>query len=291
MQFDQRMILDGTRGSIARFVNHSCSPNCEVKKRIVKGQPRIALFAKEDGIMTGEELTYDYNFQNFSQQDVQSCRCGAANCRGIIGPKPKEPKEPKEAVKQMAESTKRKASQLLDDAKELFKDPLGSKKRKLNTAKGVKKISKSSKSKQVEEESAQEKEPGKEIKEKSWKGWVKTDEPPVVRNINEQDPEAIIAAARRKRREAKEAAAAAAQKSQVDTKPELKGDDEGEAAVDESRPRAKKGKAKKNLKSCRSRAGEAYEKAKVWRRRRSRGRGERQEAKGTNGITDFIGHD
>lgn len=57
------MILDATRGSLARFVNHCCDPNCEMVKRTVSGQPRMALFAGENGIMAGEELTYDYNFE------------------------------------------------------------------------------------------------------------------------------------------------------------------------------------------------------------------------------------
>jgi histone-lysine N-methyltransferase ASH1L len=63
MEFDQGMILDATKGSIARFVNHSCEPNCRMLKRFVSGQPRMALFAGDRGILTGEELTYDYNFE------------------------------------------------------------------------------------------------------------------------------------------------------------------------------------------------------------------------------------
>ncbi|KAF1344743.1 hypothetical protein BDV97DRAFT_303698, partial [Delphinella strobiligena] len=87
MEFDQGMILDATRGSLTRFVNHSCDPNCEMVKRTVGGQPRMALFAGENGIMTGEELTYDYNFDPYSTTNVQKCLCGASNCRQILGPK------------------------------------------------------------------------------------------------------------------------------------------------------------------------------------------------------------
>ncbi|KAI9780486.1 MAG: hypothetical protein M1816_002848 [Peltula sp. TS41687] len=92
MQFDQNMIIDATRGSIARFVNHSCEPNCRIEKWTVAGKPRMALFAGEKGIMTGDELTYDYNFDPFSAKNVQQCRCGSAQCRGVLGPKPKEAK-------------------------------------------------------------------------------------------------------------------------------------------------------------------------------------------------------
>ncbi|KIV95705.1 hypothetical protein PV10_03327 [Exophiala mesophila] len=90
MLFDQNMIIDATRGSIARFVNHSCDPNCRMEKWTVNGKPRMALFAGHRGIVTGEELTYDYNFDPYSQKNVQECRCGADNCRGFLGPRPKE---------------------------------------------------------------------------------------------------------------------------------------------------------------------------------------------------------
>jgi len=63
MEFDQGMIIDATKGNLTRFVNHSCAPNCVMEKRIVKGEPRMALFAGSKGVQTGEELTYDYNFE------------------------------------------------------------------------------------------------------------------------------------------------------------------------------------------------------------------------------------
>ena len=63
MLFDQNMIIDATRGSIARFVNPSSKPNCKMDKWTVAGKPRMAQVAGEQGIMTGEELTYDYNFE------------------------------------------------------------------------------------------------------------------------------------------------------------------------------------------------------------------------------------
>lgn len=95
MLFDQNMIIDATRGSIARFVNHSCEPNCRMEKWTVDGKPRMALFAGEAGIETGEELTYDYNFDPFSQKNVQECRCGSERCRGVLGPRPKEERKHK----------------------------------------------------------------------------------------------------------------------------------------------------------------------------------------------------
>ncbi|KAF6806076.1 histone-lysine n-methyltransferase [Colletotrichum sojae] len=141
MSFDQNMIIDATTGSIARFVNHSCAPNCRMIKWIVSGQPRMALFAGDKPIMTGEELTYDYNFSPFSDENVQKCLCGAPNCRGILGPKPQEVKQPKPpkstlkaVVKSAVKASKRKIETLVGDDEENGK---AAKKRKIKAAKGA----------------------------------------------------------------------------------------------------------------------------------------------------------
>ena len=114
MLFDQNMIIDATRGSIARFVNHSCEPNCKMEKWTVNGKPRMALFAGDQGIMTGDELTYDYNFDPFSQKNVQECRCGAVTCRGVLGPRPKDGKWKLEQESKLA-GAKRKIVGALDE--------------------------------------------------------------------------------------------------------------------------------------------------------------------------------
>ena len=122
MLFDQNMIIDATRGSIARFVNHSCEPNCRMEKWTVGGKPRMALFAGEKGILTGDELTYDYNFDPFSQRNVQECRCGSKKCRGVLGPKAKDEKKSKSEQETGLESTgtlagaKRKIANVLDES-------------------------------------------------------------------------------------------------------------------------------------------------------------------------------
>ncbi|KAJ4386198.1 hypothetical protein N0V93_009091 [Gnomoniopsis smithogilvyi] len=140
MAFDQNMIIDATTGSIARFVNHSCDPNCRMEKWIVHGQPRMALFAGDKPIMTGEELTYDYNFDPFSAKNVQKCLCGSANCRGVLGPKvSKLPKGEaknviKETVKAATKAGKRKLQALLGGEN----DTAPNKKRKIAKATGAK---------------------------------------------------------------------------------------------------------------------------------------------------------
>ena len=84
MQFDKGLVIDGTKGSMGRFVNHSCAPNCEV--RMMRGaddKAHMGIFAGDEGVMTGEELTYDYNFDNFGSSK-QECHCGAPTCRGFL---------------------------------------------------------------------------------------------------------------------------------------------------------------------------------------------------------------
>ncbi|OCK89843.1 SET domain-containing protein, partial [Cenococcum geophilum 1.58] len=108
MTFHNKMIIDASRGSIARFVNHSCEPNCRMVKWTVAGEPRMALFAGDRGIMTGEELTYDYNFDPFSSKNVQECRCGTASCRGVLGPRSKDAPKAKAAATALVAGAKRK---------------------------------------------------------------------------------------------------------------------------------------------------------------------------------------
>ena len=121
MLFDQNMIIDATtRGSIARFVNHSCQPNCRMEKWTVEGRPRMALFAGDRAIVTGEELTYDYNFDPYSLKNVQECRCGEPGCRGVLGPKEKkQPKNKDETANEgIVKGVKRKVAEVLDEAKD-----------------------------------------------------------------------------------------------------------------------------------------------------------------------------
>ena len=71
-------------GNEARFINHSCDPNCEVE---IDGF-RILIVACRD-VEPGEELTYDYNLELEedylpSWRQVYECRCGAAGCRGTM---------------------------------------------------------------------------------------------------------------------------------------------------------------------------------------------------------------
>ncbi len=74
-----RYDLDGREGgSVARFINHSCAPNCRTE--VVRG--RIWIVARRD-IAAGEELTYDYGFP-VAEWRLHPCRCGAPRCAGFI---------------------------------------------------------------------------------------------------------------------------------------------------------------------------------------------------------------
>ena len=46
MELDQGFFVDGKRrGNDSRFINHSCEPNCELQRWVVKGRMRIGIFA------------------------------------------------------------------------------------------------------------------------------------------------------------------------------------------------------------------------------------------------------
>ena len=83
-------VVDATSFSnAARFVNHSCAPNCEarlVRRRKapsgVPAPPRVIITTLRP-ILPMEELTYDYFTSSGSGPSLQ-CRCGAVGCRGSI---------------------------------------------------------------------------------------------------------------------------------------------------------------------------------------------------------------
>eukprot|EP01117_Protostelium_nocturnum_P007245 TRINITY_DN2590_c0_g1_i3.p1 TRINITY_DN2590_c0_g1~~TRINITY_DN2590_c0_g1_i3.p1 ORF type:complete len:611 (+),score=190.28 TRINITY_DN2590_c0_g1_i3:140-1834(+) len=81
------------RGNRARFINHSCNPNCQTQKWNIAGETRVGIFALKD-IKADTELTFDYQFERFGAKK-QQCFCGEANCRTYLGAKPKQIKDSK----------------------------------------------------------------------------------------------------------------------------------------------------------------------------------------------------
>ena len=81
-KIDEDHAIDATKkGNSARFINHSCDPNCYVKVIKVGLQKKIVLYSKRD-IKATEELTYDYKFP--IEEKKIACFCGAPNCRGTL---------------------------------------------------------------------------------------------------------------------------------------------------------------------------------------------------------------
>ena len=60
MRTTNNEVIDPTYvGNIARFINHSCDPNCETQKWNVLGEVCVGIFALRD-IYENEELSFDY---------------------------------------------------------------------------------------------------------------------------------------------------------------------------------------------------------------------------------------
>ncbi|KAF9881296.1 histone-lysine n-methyltransferase [Colletotrichum karsti] len=84
-RIDDNTVIDATKkGGIARFINHSCMPNCTAKIIKVDGSKRIVIYALRD-IAQHEELTYDYKFEReIGSLDRIPCLCGTAACKGFL---------------------------------------------------------------------------------------------------------------------------------------------------------------------------------------------------------------
>ncbi|BES96218.1 AWS [Nesidiocoris tenuis] len=94
LTLDKDKMLDaGPRGNLARFMNHSCQPNCLTEKWTVGLQTRVGIFAMED-IEANTELVFNYNFTR-TELIQKECRCGAPSCAGFIGAKPLKLSRPK----------------------------------------------------------------------------------------------------------------------------------------------------------------------------------------------------
>jgi SET domain-containing protein len=82
---DGGLVIDATRrGNSARWINHSCAPNCDIEEE----GSRVFIDARRK-IRPGEELTYDYNLQigerhTKAAKREHACFCGARRCRGTM---------------------------------------------------------------------------------------------------------------------------------------------------------------------------------------------------------------
>lgn len=75
-------------GNVARFMNHSCSPNVFWQPVLYEHNNEsflhIAFFAMKH-IPPMTELTYDYGITEFETHRKRTCLCGSAKCRGYFG--------------------------------------------------------------------------------------------------------------------------------------------------------------------------------------------------------------
>ncbi|CAI7836105.1 unnamed protein product [Closterium sp. NIES-53] len=86
--------IDGLRrGNVARFINHSCSPNLFYQSALWDHKrPELShlLLVASENIPPLTELTYDYNYEVGSVMDENgevkqlNCCCGAVDCRGRL---------------------------------------------------------------------------------------------------------------------------------------------------------------------------------------------------------------
>jgi len=105
---DSKTVIDaGVDGNEARFLNHSCNPNCE---SVIEDR-RVFIEAIRT-IEPGEEMTYDYQIQREEDdppgiEEVFVCRCGFPQCRGTMLWPPDPPRTPKPRSRRKPAAAKR----------------------------------------------------------------------------------------------------------------------------------------------------------------------------------------
>lgn len=83
-RIDDYEVVDATvHGNAARFINHSCEPNCYSRVITVDSKKHIVIFASRR-IYQGEELTYDYKFPIEEASSKLPCNCNSKKCRKFL---------------------------------------------------------------------------------------------------------------------------------------------------------------------------------------------------------------
>ena len=89
---DDDWVIDANfGGNDARWINHSCAPNCEavVEENEDDGRKSRVFIEAIRAIKPGEELTYDYGITLAERhtprlKKIWACRCGAKDCTGTM---------------------------------------------------------------------------------------------------------------------------------------------------------------------------------------------------------------
>jgi hypothetical protein len=105
---DGRVIDGNVKGNDARWINHSCEPNCEADE--VDGRVYIKALRN---IAAGEELNYDYGLiidEPYTPKLLSEfpCWCGSEECRGTLLT-PKDDEDEKKKKKKARKADKKKA--------------------------------------------------------------------------------------------------------------------------------------------------------------------------------------
>lgn len=87
-----KIIDGGQNGNAARWINHSCAPNCEAREN--EAGTRLWIYSLRD-IAAGEELFFDYALEIEGRKtkklkEQYRCLCGAPECRGTMLALPKK---------------------------------------------------------------------------------------------------------------------------------------------------------------------------------------------------------
>jgi len=90
---NEKYVIDGgDGGNVARWINHSCAPNCQawvIESGNGDGRKDRVVIESRRAIRVGEELTYDYGItleerQTPALKQIWACRCGASRCTGTL---------------------------------------------------------------------------------------------------------------------------------------------------------------------------------------------------------------
>jgi SET domain-containing protein len=112
-------VIDGARrGNVAKWINHSCSPNCDSIIEEAEGddrtKDRVFIEAKK-AIKPGEELTYNYGItlgepHTARLKKVWGCLCGKKNCTGTMLQPKRKPAPATKAAKKVVKKAAKKGA-------------------------------------------------------------------------------------------------------------------------------------------------------------------------------------
>ncbi|GAB3377611.1 SET domain-containing protein-lysine N-methyltransferase [Lysobacter fragariae] len=117
---DEYVIDANHNGNAARWINHSCMPNCEAVLEEDDGDDRRkdkVFIEAIRAIAAGEELSYNYGIRleekhTAALKKVWECRCGSPGCTGtMLQPKSEKKKKKQEKLKKLKVKEARKAKE------------------------------------------------------------------------------------------------------------------------------------------------------------------------------------